>query len=276
MAKVAPDLSGVYLKLDWANTHLQTLRKKLETFEKGNPAPFGFRTEETSRPDKSVEYVLYAIVRETPPADLAPVIGDVLHNVRSALDHLVYELAPPRVRKKRKTQFPIFTDECRFKVISPPYIEGITGDERTLIERVQPYNASPVPQNDPLAVLSELSNLDKHRLLVPVIAAVSNTNVWVGSDNADIRFTFIEQGAMKHDTKIVAFTASPQDASKKMDVHPQSGLEIQLADTGATMTSSAVNLLDMVIHHVRRSVVSVWFEYGFMPPTWQEVLGPSE
>lgn len=271
MAKTAPDLSGVYLKLERAETHIETVREKIDAFRKRKPAPFGFRTEKNPRPDKSVEYVLYAIVRKPPPPELAPIIGDALHNIRSALEHLAYELAPPRIRQARQTQFPIFTDECRFKVLSPKMIRGIKGDERTLIERVQPYVASNPPSTDPLAILNELSNLDKHRLLVPMIAAVAATSVWVASDNADIRFTHVEAGPVKHDAKIVAFTASPKDPSKDMKVTPQSGLQIQLSETGANFDVEADLLLDMIQHHVRHMIVGLWFEYGQMPKTWAEV-----
>src|SRR4051812_23942073 len=108
MAK--PELSGVRLKLDRAQTHIDVLRDKTSAFRERKPAPFGFRTETTTKADELVEYVLYAVVREEPPRSLGPVIGDVLHNLRSALDHLVYELSTARARRSSNTQFPIFTD----------------------------------------------------------------------------------------------------------------------------------------------------------------------
>lgn len=272
MAETGLDLSGVLLKLERAEAHIEEVRQKTVAFREGNPPPFGFRSDETPRPDKSIDYVLYAVIREPPLRALAPIIGDAIHNIRSALDHLVYELAPRRARKARKSQFPIFTDECEFKVRSPPMIKGITGDERTLIERVQPYIASNPPRHDPLAILNKLSNLDKHRLLVPIIAAVSTRDTWVASDNADIRWTHLKVGPVEHDAKIVAFTASPQDPSKSMNVQPQSGLQIQLSDTGADeMDIDVADLLAMLHHHVRRTVVGWWFEYGHMPLTWAEV-----
>jgi hypothetical protein len=272
-----PDLSGVYLKLDRANTHIETLREMIRSFREGNPPPFGFRTEKTARPDKSVEYVLYAIVREAPPRELAPVIGDVIHNIRSALDHLVYELAPPKSRKSRKTQFPIFSDEREFKEKSPEMLAGITGNERTLIERVQPYNAMNPPRHDPLAILNKLSNLDKHRLLVPVVAAVSATDSWVASDNAEITWDFIAADPVAHDAKLVAFTAVPRDSSGDMVVDPSSGLQIELRDTGADdLGLDVVHLLEMIHYHVRHMVIGMWFERGYMLQTWAESQGLQE
>ena len=199
--KSPPDLSGVQLKLDRAERHIETLRAEIEAFRQGNPKPFGFRTEEAPGPGSSVEYVLYAIVRDYPPREWALIIGDAVQNIRSTLEHLAYELSTPAGRR-RGTQFPIFDDERRFKERGEPKIATITGDERTLIERVQPYNdAAKIPGNNPLAILQRLSNLDKHRLLVTTVAAVSEQQSWVGSDNAEIQFTFFETGPVKHDAK---------------------------------------------------------------------------
>jgi hypothetical protein len=149
MARTPPDLSGVYLKLERAETHIKTFSDEVAAFSERDPKPFGFRTETTVRPDKSIKYDLYAVIREEPPRELALPFGDAIQNIRSALDHLVYELAPPKARRKRSLQFPIFTDECEFKVLSPPMLQGIKGDERTLIERVQPYAATNVRVTTP-------------------------------------------------------------------------------------------------------------------------------
>jgi integrase len=138
----AVDLSDVFAKLDWAERHIETFRQTVEDFEARKPAPFGFRTEKQPRADGSVEYELYAIVRKPPPRELALIAGDVAHNVRSALDHLVYALSLAKAQRSGKTQFPIFTDECRFKVLGVPMIESIKGPERTLIENVQPFAAA--------------------------------------------------------------------------------------------------------------------------------------
>jgi hypothetical protein len=272
VAKTTPDLSGVYLKLDRAETHIQTFRDEVVAFGKRDPKPFSFRTESAPGPNESVKYDLYAVVREEPARELALPFGDAIQNIRSALDYLIYELASPRARRSRKLQFPIFTDECEFKVLSPPVIQSITGDERTLIERVQPYAATNIPSDDPLAVLRKLSNRDKHRLLVPMIAALSETDGWVASDNADIRFTYLAGGPVKDGTKIVSFTATPKDSTKDMQVQPQSGLEIQIGDTGIiSYAIGAIDLLGMIHHHVRHSIIGMWFEHGFMPRTWAEV-----
>jgi len=123
-----PDLSGVLLKLDRAKTHIDLFGEQVRTFSERDPKPFGFRTESESGPDEATTYHLFAVIREEPPRELALPFGDAIQNMRSALDHLVYELATPKARKSRNLQFPIFTDECKFKVRSPPMLKSIKGD----------------------------------------------------------------------------------------------------------------------------------------------------
>lgn len=273
MTKRTFDLTGVRLKLNRAREHIETLRSQTDTFIKREPAPFDFRTKRTPRPDESVDYVLYAVVREKPPPALALLIGDAIQNMRAALDHLVYELATPKGRRTKRLQFPIFTDECEFKVRGKEQISSITDDERALIERVQPYKAAHIASDDPLAILRKLSNRDKHRLLIPLITAANRRDSWVTSDNAEITITFFEPGPVKHDAQIMAFTARPQDPAKEMYVNTQSGLHIQLGNTGVATPrdEDAVEMLDFIHHHIDRFVIDRWFKYGHMPLTVAEL-----
>jgi hypothetical protein len=68
------------------------------------------------------------------------------------VSHANPPFASSRTRSRHQTngqQFPIYTDERRFKERSTNQIEGIVGDERTLIERVQPFNAPMVRVTTP-------------------------------------------------------------------------------------------------------------------------------
>jgi hypothetical protein len=265
---IARDLSGVRLKLARAQTHIDAIRDKALAFRDRQPPPFGFRVEKRDLGER-LEYTLYAVVREQPPRDFAPMIGDAVHNLRSALDHLVYEMAPEAVQRdeQARTQFPIATAEAAYRRDSKKMLEEITGDERTLIERLQPWYASPEsPGENPLAILRELSNGDKHRLLVPVIAELDLSRVMIGSSGADIDITYVELGAVQHDDRIVAFTARPTGV-EEMAVEPHANLQIALspADTGIAWNRSVEELLTVLHFHVAQMVIDWWFVYGRLP-----------
>jgi hypothetical protein len=102
-----------------------------------------------------------------PPHRFGLITGDVAHNLRSALDHLAWELAnlyrPERVND-RTTAFPMTTSErewldCERMVrhINPVHIE--------LIKQEQPFvmNSEDSARSHHLAWLSDLDNRDKHQ-----------------------------------------------------------------------------------------------------------------
>jgi len=105
-------------------------------------------------------------------------VGDVVHNMRSALDHLVYQLAlintSGNVARPDRTQFPISDTRDRFEHATATDLAEVAPNHRAIIEGFQPYH--PTEENTavgvyfhPLAMLRGLSNTDKHRILTPVL-----------------------------------------------------------------------------------------------------------
>ncbi len=132
-----------------------------------------------TEPDiQSGDKLVWAEVLKPPPIILAPIVGDFLHNLRSALDNLAYELAVAHKGSKMSKSiadhsgFPIFTDKVRFDKHGGPKIRCVHPDARTFIERLQPYNRRDIPVTaDALWQLSVLSNSDKHQLPHFAVAA---------------------------------------------------------------------------------------------------------
>jgi hypothetical protein len=109
---------------------------------------------------------------EPPPALASAVVGDIVVNLRSALDHLVWGLAKPE-RRGKHTKFPIHcrNSEKDMKLFKAA-LAGVPKGAADAIERMQPYHGPGEPRDRPLAVLAELVNEDKHRSLVSVRLAV--------------------------------------------------------------------------------------------------------
>jgi hypothetical protein len=96
------------------------------------------------------------------------IIGETIQNIRTALDYLVYALVlHTRGRKPRKrTQFPISTtagDLYRNR----HQISELPGELRRRIRKLQPYQAES-QRSKTLTLIRDLSNADKHRLLLLV------------------------------------------------------------------------------------------------------------
>jgi hypothetical protein len=174
-------------KLRWAEQHLEALRREIEPFEEANPYRISVNID-----DDAGEYVFY--VHDLP--DLSPDwslrIGDCVHNARTALNYLMVQLVSGVTGDAPKDiddfEFPVYDEPKRFN--------GAIGNLRqnlafagylTRMEELQPFNHAnpsiwgldahglPNLSGLPIALkrLSDLDNMDKHRVLHAVWLGVS-------------------------------------------------------------------------------------------------------
>lgn len=162
-------LSGIRLKRARAWDQINGLKSDLQAFLDDQPyAPrVNFNT--------NIGILTVSVhVQKTPDPMWGVRVGEIIHNLRSALDHAVWELvilttkSPPP--KRNKNQFPVFETKAGFEDRGVnQFLHGVRGDAIDLIRSEQPF-----PQTDggtgegiksPLWHLHELSNHDKHRTL---------------------------------------------------------------------------------------------------------------
>jgi hypothetical protein len=181
MTLAAPNLKAVRTKLARAREHFEDVNRTVKSFL--GPDDY---TQEVAE-HEFLNGARHLIVRAKEPkavdARLSLVVGDCLHNLRSALDHLVLQLA---VRNgtisgaENKTSFPVCLTPAAFKDVMrkiAPYISAAALSE---IENMQPYTVrdprtnAPLGENAVIWVLSQLDIIDKHRVILvpaPQIAA---------------------------------------------------------------------------------------------------------
>lgn len=125
---------------------------------------------------ESGRLALWFVEKHAPPLSWSVSIGEILHNLRSALDHLACQLfrlhAP--ASDCEGTAFPIHTDntDAGLDKWIDEHLTGLPETIRAELRESQPYKRGDKTENDPLGMLNRLSNWDKHRLLHPVFAAV--------------------------------------------------------------------------------------------------------
>ena len=137
------------------------------------------------------------VTAEQPPTDpISLLIGDAMHNLRSALDVLAFSLAAAHTKPLPKeiadrSEFPIFGNEngdgrdlfhrVNKKTGRPAFgsglikIDGWHPGAQAAVERLQPYKRGNEFRSDPLWLLHELDRISKHRLLHVGIAASAGT-----------------------------------------------------------------------------------------------------
>jgi hypothetical protein len=163
-------LDGVWAKLARAEEHLITLADAIKAFITRDPQPFGLSIPKF---DPSTGWhTVYAIVDEDPPERLGVILGDVLHNTRSALDHLVWQLVILNGKEPgRHNAFPVAKTEGAWRAAQERQLAGVAEAHLKVIEKAQPFQVDD-PDRSPLAWLQYLSNTDKHQVVHPVAGIV--------------------------------------------------------------------------------------------------------
>lgn len=178
-------LDGPLSKLDRAAEDIQMFNDAVKSWLDINPVRM---VNQNLSIDKT-RYI-YRFEIEAMPIFISVMATDALHNMRSALDHLAYELmmlTPVAERPDgwaKKIEFPIFMsiekDSIRKQIVNE--LAYFPEDTREVIKGLQPFNATlPVrPEFHRLWILHQLSKLDSNRI-VNVGVAIFNEPVLLGA-----------------------------------------------------------------------------------------------
>jgi hypothetical protein len=169
--------------------------------------------------EKDVEGRRHALVAEIvnpPPLDRwALISGDCVHNLRSALDSLLYGIAihetglnPPK--DEARLQFPITSSPEKFEE-QKNRIRTLSVAVQLEIENVQPYN-NPHPEFPPvLELLGSLDNFDKHRTLNVVAAVPHAASIYDMACAPTI--VSVYRTIITGKTEVLSFTIEPPNPS---------------------------------------------------------------
>jgi hypothetical protein len=99
--------------------------------------------------------------------------GEIVHHLRSVLDHLVWQLVLVNGnRPTERNEFPICDTRSKFdESIKRKKLTGVSTAVESKIESLQPYHFTKLEASW-LWVIHELDRIDKHRLLVVLLAAM--------------------------------------------------------------------------------------------------------
>lgn len=167
------DLSGPIARLYRAKEHLESLKSQSATFLGSRPFLIESDFDPTSR-----DHILRFRIRGFIPVHLSLVVGDVIHNARSALDQLAWMLATREVdadslwanKDARNICFPVVRtdlDDFQNHRSMPFYSEKV----KELLKEVQPFVGGQLGRS--IDRLDKYWNIDKHRTLHPGFARLS-------------------------------------------------------------------------------------------------------
>lgn len=171
--RVHAALGGVFAKIRMADSQLKMLDRVWGKYLRSEPRPYDFIIHIDPQ---SGDHTIHAKIVNPPPANLSVIVGDILHNLRSGLDHLAWELVIRAGAKPgHHTSFPICDTEDRWleevgrRRRSGDRPSPLTGIEPgsaiwKFIQAVQPYEGAVYAEA--MTALRALSNADKHRQLL--------------------------------------------------------------------------------------------------------------
>lgn len=118
------------------------------------------------------------------PGELNLQIGEVLHNYRCSLDHLIWQLVVSAGHAPSDhNEFPIFNDSRKYEKAKGRKLAGVPPSAYGVVDGLQPCYSTP-PQDYwwYLWYLYELNNADKHRQLLLTRRHIPNLAVgWFGA-----------------------------------------------------------------------------------------------
>ena len=174
-------LRGCWAKIQRAEQSIGSLDNEIKAYFNNNQASYKI---EGKHINDGTQYAFIATGNPNPPLHFSVLAGEIIHHLRSSLDHLIHALILKNGgTPSNKNQFPIcttveaFEDQCKRGRIS-----GASESAEVLVRSVQPYT-SHTPNDTVLYAINDYNNQDKHRLLVvtTTIGQIGK-NITIGAD----------------------------------------------------------------------------------------------
>jgi hypothetical protein len=156
---------GPLLKIIRADRHLEELEAVLEEFLRRMPY---YRSARLSEHPGHVTGDLF--ISEPPPIEIAMIVGDTIHNLRTSLDVLANDLIHIAGHKDKDAAFPFCDTEKDLDLIIKRRGFIRAGTESVeLLKSLRPFNGG----NALLRGLHDLDIINKHRMIVPTARCIS-------------------------------------------------------------------------------------------------------
>jgi hypothetical protein len=212
--------SSSHLKFHRAQEHLSVFDMAAQWWLQSQP----HRVTEEVDAEAGVKQVV-VIADEQPPMRLSLILGDAIQNWRAVLDHMVVELATEEYGEtlpneiEKNLAFPITTSKENFRdARKRGRLYCVPAQAQAFIYRLQPYRRGDDMTTDPLWILQELSNIDKHRRL-PLLGAVVSEVTYDSIEVQSVGMLDVGgPGAFKDKAVLVKW--SPPDAEVKVNLGP--------------------------------------------------------
>jgi hypothetical protein len=261
-------LRGAETKLNRAREHMHSLGAEIQSFGQRHPQPVRLAI----RDDPSLQLIPLMVESVTHPEPfMGAIVGDALHNLRSALDYMAWELVGhgTESEKRRVTEsasqivFPIISGPSKrglsaekyFEAVLPNMLPGIDIVHQRIVRQHQPYRWGDRVERHPLALLQTLSNTDKHREVRPVLWAPTTLRLQ-GDYPEGCEVLGVKAGPdvgrpLRPGAEIFYITVADKTRCDGLRVRPSAGVTITFEERlGFVEPVGAFDILEWIINEV--------------------------
>lgn len=255
------------VKLARAGAHLTTFSEACDAYVRASGVGFGYER------DPAIGSIKVMLQQDAePPMLLGAIVGDILHNLRSALDAIAWAACQQdglTAKQKNNVYFPIGLDPAGWPSLAAGKLPGLDGGKLEVFRRLQPWFREETAKamgisvpfstitSQPLSRLNELARVDRHRVPHPVLARAGDT--WLGSpDGVEIAAVAGSYRLAKPGEVVLEWRVNPPNAVH--DVHPDGELILAFSQEAARERRSAKSELDAMIRATTHAVRSVEVE----------------
>lgn len=156
----------IRVKIERAKTHLKDFEEKAAAFRDAYMEVVG-----TKHDPNTLQAERYFAKLPISKLEVLAIAGDVVQNLRSALDHLIFQLVeanqcrPIGEKMGARLSFPIFASAKKYKASARGKVKGARKGAIKLIDSIKPYKGG---NGSALWALHHVNRIDKHRYLVDV------------------------------------------------------------------------------------------------------------
>jgi hypothetical protein len=182
-----------WLKLQRAEQHLLEVKAALRDYGHRHPYAAVLTAPAVAQAQQSTDtrWVYHLCITEQPDPELVVIIGEILYDLRSALDHLAMALAPPS--RQKHAHFPIAVEDPGRVDAGGSFLRkgeqarqrferalrGMPQPAIELIKAMQPSALGADAETAPLALLNWLHHAEQQHRLVIVASGVADVQTTV-------------------------------------------------------------------------------------------------
>ena len=261
-------LEGSKLKVERAKEHIRQLEAEIRAFHERKP----YRIVVEEEP-QSGDQIYRVKIKEQPSPRWATIIGDIVHNLRSALDLLANDLVRANCKTpNRRTGFPIYESAKKFETQFLGKVDGASTKAIRIIKSLKPYKGG----NEPLWRIHCLDIADKHRLILSVGAAYRHFTIsprlQIPWRNGEIvKFPPIaispadRQYPLKDNAEVFRVRASARTPDSKFASDYQFSFEVAFGDGEVVQGEPVVPTLQQLINSVE-GIIDIFDRHVFSSP----------